>query len=81
MGKDSAPINCELEETLTYMLENQYTEYYRNKEEFQWAERDLITYINKANYWQKMKLFSPMLSFLTIVFAILYIFATEGSPM
>ena len=37
MNKESSQIDGENEKTLTYMLKNHNTMFYKNKEEFQWA--------------------------------------------
>ena len=76
LEKDTGPIYCKPEQTLTYMSQHEFTELYRSiyrsKEEFQWAQRDFLIYIMKDTYWQKINLTGSMLSFLTIVFFIFF---------
>ena len=40
-----------------------------------------MTYMNAATYWQKVELIVSMLSVLTIVFAIHFVFVIEKSSM
>ena len=47
------------------------SELYRNEEKTHMAQRDFVTYIKEATYWQKTKLIGSMLNFLVIVFVIL----------
>ena len=43
-------IYCELKHTLAYMLQHDDTDFYRNKEEFQWAQKDFFTHVMEATY-------------------------------
>ena len=54
----------------TYMLQHDDTEFYRNEENFQWAQRDFLTYIMEATYSSKMELFGSMLTCLTTTFCV-----------
>ena len=63
------------------MSNNQETKSYRKGEQFQCTQRDLMTYMNEAMYWQKMELVGFILSFVTAQFAIFCIFATEKPCM
>ena len=56
---------------MMYTLKNHDTDLYRNKEEFQLAQKDLITYMMKVIYWYKMEVTGSMLGSLIIIFAIL----------
>ena len=69
LDKDPSPVYGGLEQTLTYMLRIQDTDFFRNEEEFQWTQKDFMTYRIEAVYWQKRELIGSMLSFLTIGFA------------
>ena len=43
LDKEAGLIYNDFKQTLTYMLDNQDTDFYRYKCEFQWAERDFMT--------------------------------------
>ena len=48
--KDTDPININLKQILTFILQNGDNGFYRNEEEFQLAQRDFLTYIMEATY-------------------------------
>ena len=50
-NSDSGPVYGELKQTLTYMFDNQQTNFSTSEKEFQWAQRDFITYMNEATCW------------------------------
>ena len=50
VDKDCRAIYSEPEWTPN-MLENQETEFYRNREEFQWPPRDSLTCLKEATSW------------------------------
>ena len=43
---------------------------YRNSEEFQWEQRNFITYMTEALHWQTLGLIGSMWSFLKTIFVI-----------
>ena len=65
--KETSQINVELKQKVTYVLKNHNTEFYRKEEEFQWAQRDFITWMPEATYLQKMELTGSMLGMFTIL--------------
>ena len=59
------PLRKELKQILKYILQNDDTMFHRNEVEFQWAQRDFLTYMMEATYWQKMELVGSM----SVIFA------------
>ena len=56
----------------------QDTKLFKNEEDFSQAQRDFMTHMNKATYWQKIELIGSMQAFLTAVFFPYFcVFATE----
>ena len=53
LGEDTDSINAEHEQTPVNMLQHDITEPYRKEEEFQWAQREFLTYITEATYMKK----------------------------
>ena len=64
-------------QTLTYILENQNTESYRNVEEFKRAQSVFVIFMNKVTYWHKIELSRLMQCFLTFVLPYHFAFVIE----
>ena len=70
LDKDSGSRYTDPVQSLTYMLDNQETDFTTVKRSLS-GQRDAVTYMNKITYCQRIEFMGSMISSLTTIFSIL----------